>query len=168
MEGIVKGNGAMHVFYPEDCERVVFKKGEGYPPPFPDVIYGRALRRLSRNAGLGNVAVILVELEPGSALSLRLSQSLEEEFFYVLEGEVTLVTDDGEEIMRAGACAGFSPARPNGHQLINKSETKARLIEIADIVDGNETIYSDYDLRAVDRDGERVFVNTKGEIYSFS
>jgi uncharacterized cupin superfamily protein len=168
MERNLKASGEKHVFYPEDCERVTFKKGEGYPPPFPDVVYGRALRRLGRKAGLENVAVVLVELAPGSALALRLRQSLEEEFFYVLEGEVTLVMDDGEEIMRAGACAGFSPAKPNGHQLINKSQAPARLIEIADIVEGNETTYSDYDLRAVDRDGERVFVNAKGDAYPFS
>lgn len=154
-----------HGFTPEDCELSVVPKGQGYPAGFPDVLQGRGLRRLSRKAGLSDIAVLMVELEPGAALSLRLWQSKEEEFFYVVEGEVTLVTDDGEEVLRAGSCAGFPVSQPNGHQLVNRSASVARFLEIAHIVPGNETTYSDHDLKAVERNGERIFVNAKGEPY---
>lgn len=152
-------------FAPEDCDPVTLSPGSAYPSGIPDPIGGRVLRRLSKRAGLSNVAVVHVELPPGSALSLRLWQTREEEFFYVLSGEVTLITDAGEETLTAGCCAGFPAGDGNGHQLINRGSTPAMLLEIADLVEGNETHYSDHDLHAVIRDGKRIFVNGDGQPY---
>jgi len=155
--------GTTGIFRAEDCDPAVLALGTAYPPGIADPLGGRVLRRLSRQAGLRNLAVIQVELPPGSALSLRLWQSHEEEFFLVLEGNVTLVTGRNEAVLTKGDCIGFRPGGPDGHQFVNRSAATAVLLEIADIVDANETTYSDHDLRAVTRDGKRIFVNRADE-----
>jgi uncharacterized cupin superfamily protein len=45
----------------------------------------------------------------------------EDEFVYVLEGELTLVEDDGETVLRAGDCAAFPKNTGNGRHLKNES-----------------------------------------------
>jgi len=157
----------IHAFTADDCDRVESKVGgaSGYPPCFPNILEGRVLRRMSAKAKLKNIAVVQAELPPGCALAFRMAQSLEEEFFYILEGEVTLITDEGEELMHAGDCVGFPAGDSNGHQLINKSDQVARFLEIADLMDGNESDYPDIDLKAVNINGKRTFVNRKNEPY---
>lgn len=54
----------------------------------------------------------------------------EEEFVYVLEGEVVLRTDGGEQLLRAGCCAGFPAGSGDGHQLINRSDRPAVYLEV--------------------------------------
>ena len=69
-----------------------------------------------------------------------------DEFVYVLSGEVTLVTDDGDEILRPGDAAGFKAADPNGHCLQNRSPSDALVLEIGTRVDGETGHYSDIDM----------------------
>jgi uncharacterized cupin superfamily protein len=138
----------------------------GYPEGFPNCLEGRVLRRLSGARGLENLAVVMVDLAPGSALSMRLWQSHEDEFFYVLEGEATLVTDTGEEPMPAGSCTGFKAGVALGHQIVNKSARPVRLLEMANVVDGiNVTDYTGVDMKAVWINGERTFVRRDGTPY---
>ena len=101
-------------------------------------------------AGLKQIGINLLELNAGAWSSQRHWHSRAEEFVYILEGEVVLVTDVGEEILRAGDCAAFLPGDPDGHHLQNRSGVPARVLEIgsADFRD-DRTYYPDIDLEAV-------------------
>lgn len=158
-----------HVIDPASLPVVTVTPGisTGYPLRFPNCLEGRLLRRLGSAAGLSRLAVALVDLAPGAAVSMRLSQSHEDEFFYVLEGEATLVTDHGEERLPAGTGAGFAAGSPVGRQIVNRSRQVVRLIEMANTADGvNVTDYSGEDLKAVWSGGERIFVHRNGEPYT--
>jgi uncharacterized cupin superfamily protein len=140
--------------------------GSAYPLRFPHCVEGRVLRRMSGAAGLANLSVVLAELSPGAALSMPLWQSHEDEFFFVLEGEATLVTDHGEEKVPAGYGVGFAAGDTVGHQIVNRSNGRVRLLEIANIADGlNVTDYAGEDLKAVWIEGKRTFVHRDGELY---
>jgi uncharacterized cupin superfamily protein len=67
----------------------------------------------------------------------------EDEFVYVLEGEVVLCTDDGERVLTAGMCAGFPAGDPNKHQLVNRSSAPARYLEMSNRDGGDDVEYAD-------------------------
>jgi uncharacterized cupin superfamily protein len=117
-----------------------------YPKPFRALVAGRIRRRLGDAVGLSHFGVNLTTLEPGAASSARHWHALEDEFIYVLEGEVTLVTEAGEKLMRPGMAAGFPAGEANGHQLINRSERPVTFIEVGDRRPGEEVRYPDIDL----------------------
>ena len=71
-----------------------------------------------------------MRLPPGNWSSQRHWHSHEDEFVYVLEGELTLVEDGGETVLRAGDCAAFPKGTGNGHHLINRSAAMAVYLEV--------------------------------------
>ena len=123
--------------------------GTLYPPPYDLPCRTRERRRLGDAAGLTQFGVNLLRLAPGSWSSQRHWHSHEEEFVYVLAGVVTLVSNDGEEELRAGDAAGFKAGEANGHTLQNRSAAEVVVLEIGS---RNETqdsaTYPDIDLRA--------------------
>ena len=123
-------------------------KGEGtrYPPPHNEPCKNRRWVRLGDAAGLTQFGANLVTLDPGVWSSQRHWHSHEDEFVYVTEGELVLVTDAGEEIMRPGDCAGFPAGEPNGHHLINRTDKPARLMEVGSRVEGDAVDYPDIDM----------------------
>jgi uncharacterized cupin superfamily protein len=122
--------------------------GTQYPPPFDEPCRARARARLGDAAGLTQFGVNLLELPPGAWSSQRHWHTAGDEFIYVLSGEVTLVTNAGEEILRAGDAAGFPANDPNGHCLQNRSGAAARVLEIGTRVPGDVAHYSDIDMIA--------------------
>src|ERR1700689_5370786 len=90
-----------------DRKQVKTVTGSRYPPPFHTPCVGRTRQRLGDGAELTQFGVNLTRLPPGAWSSQRHWHSAEDEFIYVLEGELVLVTDSGEEILRPGDCAGF-------------------------------------------------------------
>lgn len=124
--------------------------GTDYPSPFDEQCRGRLRRRLSDPAGLTQFGVNLLVLPPGAWSSQRHWHTIEDEFVYVLQGEVVLVTDDGEEVLRAGDCAGFPAGVPDGHHLQNRSTQAATVLEIGTrrLAD-DEAFYPDIDLHAL-------------------
>ncbi len=66
---------------------------------------------------------------------------------YILEGEVVLVTDAGEETLRQGDCAGFKAGAPDGHHLQNRSQADAVLLEVGSRKAEDAADYPDIDLR---------------------
>ena len=104
-----------------DLAAVPKRKGSGYPPPFDEPCAERVRQRLGDAGGLADFGVNLMRLPPGNWSSQRHWHSHEDEFVYVLEGELTLVEDGGETVLRAGDCAAFPKGSGNGHHLINKS-----------------------------------------------
>lgn len=143
---------------------VAANRGSAYPSQFQAKVAGRIKRRLGTRAGLKSLSVLVVELPPGVATSLRMWQTSEDEFAYVLEGRPTLVTDEGEVEMAPGQSVGFPAGRQVGHHFVNRSRLPARLLEVANISPaGNESVYTEEDLMLVPNgdDGRRIFVNRK-------
>jgi uncharacterized cupin superfamily protein len=122
-----------------------------YPEPFRARVAGRRRVRLGDRFGLTNFGVNITRLDPGGVSALRHWHSRQDEFVYVVEGELTLVTNAGEQILRPGMCVGFPAGRPDGHQLLTRSGGPAAYLEIGDRTDGDDCRYPDEDL--VFRDG---------------
>jgi uncharacterized cupin superfamily protein len=121
----------------------------GYPAPFDEPCNARVRQVLGDAAGLTQFGVNLTRLSPGAWSSQRHWHTVEDEFVYVLEGTLTLVTDSGEEILRAGDCAGFKAGTPDGHHLQNRSDRDALFLEIGTRREQeDETYYPDIDLHA--------------------
>jgi uncharacterized cupin superfamily protein len=131
-----------------DIDAIVPVVGTLYPPPFDQPCRGRRRQKLGDAAGLTQFGVNLLVLPPGAWSSQRHWQTESDELVYVLSGEVTLVTDDGEEILRAGDAAGFKAADPNGHCLQNRSQADARILEIGTRLANDGAYYSDIDMIA--------------------
>lgn len=129
-----------------DVASLPVRKGSGYPEPFRQRSLNRTKKRLGDGAGLTDFGVNLTRLPPGEWSSARHWHKLEDEFVYVLEGELILVTDEGETIMKAGDCAGFPKAAANGHHLLNRSEKDAVYLEVGSRRAGEEAFYPDIDL----------------------
>jgi uncharacterized cupin superfamily protein len=113
-----------------DTAAVARVLGTLYPPPYDTPCRNRERRRLGDAAGLTQFGVNLLRLAPGVWSSQRHWHSHEDEFVYVIQGEVTLVTDAGDEILRAGDAAGFKAGEPDGHCLQNRSAAEALVLEI--------------------------------------
>jgi uncharacterized cupin superfamily protein len=122
--------------------------GTQYPPPFDEPCRARTRTRLGDAAELTQFGVNLLQLPPGAWSSQRHWHTSSDEFVYVLSGEVTLVTDSGEEILRAGDAAGFPANDTNGHCLQNRSATAATVLEIGTRVPNDTAHYNDIDMLA--------------------
>ena len=138
----------------------------GYPEPYRSRVLPREKRALGDALGLTKVGVNLTTLPPGKESSMRHFHTHEDELVFVIEGEVVLRTDEGEQTLTAGMCAGFPAGSRNGHQLVNRSSRPARYLEISnrDPADGAE--YPDDDL--VYRkagDGKATFTRKDGSSY---
>ena len=121
--------------------------GSMYPPPFDEPCLGRERTPLGDAAGLTQYGVNLLRLPPGAWSSQRHAHSHEDEFVYILSGEVTMVSDDGEEILRVGDAAGFKAGNGDGHCLQNRSDAEVLVLEIGSrrLTEDGVT-YSDIDL----------------------
>jgi len=138
----------------------------GYPEPYKSRVAGRHKRRLGDHAGLKNYGVNLTRLEPGAESSVRHWHSKQDEFIYVLEGEVTLVSDAGRQKLKAGMAAGFPAGKADAHQLINETQRPALYLEIGDRTPGDGVTYSEADLAAKLVDGKWVFTHKDGSPYT--
>ncbi|MBI3707343.1 MAG: cupin domain-containing protein [Proteobacteria bacterium] len=123
--------------------------GSGYPDPFHKPCATRSKRALGDAFGLKNFGVNLVRLPPGAWSSQRHWHTRQDELVYIVEGEITLVTDSGEQTMKPGMIAGFPAGKADGHHLINKTGRDAVYLEIGDRSSGDEAAYPDVDLHAV-------------------
>jgi uncharacterized cupin superfamily protein len=120
--------------------------GTDYPPPHDAPCRERRRRWLSDAFELSQFGVNQLELAPGAWSSLRHWHERQDEFVYVLDGEVTLVTDQGETLLTPGMIAGFRAGEPNGHHLINRSNGVARVLEIGTRTAEETARYSDIDM----------------------
>ena len=132
-----------------DIERAPVSAGSRYPKPFDAPCRNKARHQLAVAAGLKQIGINLLELQPGAWSSQRHWHTQAEEFVYVVEGEVVLVTEGSEEILHAGDCAAFLPGDPDGHHLQNRSGAPARILEIGTAhMPEDETFYPDIDMKA--------------------
>jgi uncharacterized cupin superfamily protein len=148
-----------------DPADVAVRTGSSYPEPFRATVAGRRKQALGDAAGLRNFGVNLVRLAPGTASSLRHWHSRQDELVYVLEGEVILVTDAGEQSLGPGMAAGFPAGKADGHHLVNRSTADVVYLEVGDRSPGDEGFYPDVDLALRYVDGKLVFTRKNGEPY---
>ncbi len=148
-----------------DPSNVDVKTGSSYPEPFRSQVGARRKRALGDALGLTNYGVNLVELPPGALSSMRHWHSRQEEFVYVLEGELVLITDAGEQVLGAGMAAGYPAGSGDGHQMINRSDAPARYLEVGDRTPGDAVTYPDIDLALADNDTDD-FTHKDGTPYS--
>jgi uncharacterized cupin superfamily protein len=147
-----------------DIAAVPQRKGSGYPSPFDQPCATRIRRRLGDAGGLKDFGVNLMTLPPGAWSSQRHWHSHEDELVYVVEGEVTLVEDQGRTLLRAGECAAFPKSSGNGHHLINESSGVAVYLEVGSRHPDDLTTCSDIDLKSANSDGR--FVHKNGTPYA--
>lgn len=131
-----------------DIDRCEVRHGTGYPPPHDAPCAARFRHRLGAAAGLTQFGVNRLTLKPGVWSSQRHWHTRDEEFVVVLEGEVVLVTEAGEEVLRAGDCAGFKAGDPDGHHIINRSDRDAIVLEIGTDHADDVCTYPDIDMLA--------------------
>jgi uncharacterized cupin superfamily protein len=137
--------------------------GSSYPTPHDGPCKERMRSPLSRSQGLTAFGVNLCTIPPGAWSSQRHWHSHEDEFIWVVEGELTLVTDSGEEILRPGDCAAFKAGEPDGHHLINKTALPAKVLEIGNSDARDRCVYSDIDMIA--EPGVTGFSHRDGTLY---
>ena len=133
-----------------DPETVPQVRGSGYPEPFRTRMGDRVKRRLGDACGLKRFGVNLVVLGPGGQSALRHWHTLEDEFVYVLSGELVLVSNGGEQTLHAGICAGYPAGSRDAHHFINRCSAPATYLEIGNRIDGDNAFYPDDDLMWVD------------------
>ena len=133
-----------------------------YPPEFAARMAGRTKRPLGDVFGLSGFGVNLVTLEPGAQSSLRHRHLVQDEFVYVIAGEVVLAHDGGETVLRAGMCAGFAHGG-TAHHLLNRSDADAVYLDVGDRRPGDSAEYPDDDLRAEAVPGGWRFTRKTGE-----
>jgi uncharacterized cupin superfamily protein len=146
-----------------DIESVRRRTGSSYPAPFDRPCASRVRRALGDAGGLADFGVNLLELPPGAWSSQRHWHSDEDEFVWILSGEVVLVDDNGETVLRAGDCATFPKNDGNGHHLVNRSGETAMCLEAGDRSSEDVCTYSDIDMRIDAR--EDVYARKDGTPY---
>ena len=126
------------------------RTSSGYPEPYRSRVLPREKRALGDALGLKTVGINLTTLPPGKESSMRHWHTHEEEFIFVVSGEVVLITDSGEQRLAAGMCAGFPVAedvkRGDGHMLVNRGDQPAVYLEISNRDPRDQAHYSDVDL----------------------
>lgn len=129
-----------------DIDAIPAVPGSDYPAPFGQAVGARLRQRLGDAGGLTAFGVNRLCLPPGCWSAQRHWHSAEDEFVYIVEGELVLVTDQGEQAMRAGDCAAFPANAPNGHHLVNRSGAMAVCLEVGSRSDVDRIVYPDIDL----------------------
>jgi uncharacterized cupin superfamily protein len=146
-----------------DIAAVPKRIGTGYPAQFNAMSKERVRQRLGDAGGLKDFGVNLMHLPPGNWSAQRHWHSHEDEFVYVLSGEVVLVEDGGETVLRAGDAAAFAKNSSNGHHLINRSDAMAVYLEVGSRQPDDLTTCCDVDMMSTNRDGR--FTHKDGTPY---
>jgi uncharacterized cupin superfamily protein len=135
-----------------DISSVSARRGTGYPPPYDAPCLERQRQALGDAGGLSQFGVNLLVLEPGVWSSQRHWHSAEDEFVWVLEGEVTLITDAGEEVLQPGDCAAFPAGKADGHHLVNRTNANVKVLEVGTRSVEDRCVYPDADMIAEPRE----------------
>jgi uncharacterized cupin superfamily protein len=148
-----------------DIAKLTVDTRTGYPSPFDRVVVGRERKRLGNAVGLDQFGVNLTTLKPGAASALRHWHEKEDELVYMLEGEIVLIEDDGEIVLKPGDAAGFKANTQNGHHLVNKTNRDAVYLEIGTRSTYERVDYPDVDLMVVRDDKGMRYTHKNGDPY---
>ena len=145
-----------------DPKTLEARTGTIYPPEFAGPLKGREKRALGDAFGLTQFGVNLTTLAPGAWSAQRHWHAKEDEFVFVVEGEITLIDDAGEHLMKPGMCAGFKAGVANGHHLVNKTNSSATYLEVGTRSLDEATDYPDVDMKAKKIDGKWLLTRKDG------
>ena len=149
-----------------DPRTVPARSGSSYPASYREAVAAREKRPLGDALGLCQFGVNLVTLPPGCWSSQRHWHSHEDEFVYVLEGELVLVSDAGEQVLGPGMAAGFPAGKADGHHLINRSDRPALYLEVGTRrEDLDEVFYPDIDMEVRQLPEGQVYLRKTGDAY---
>ncbi len=148
-----------------DIAKIPLDGSSTYPEPFRNVVEGRARQRLGNTVGLTQFGVNLTRLKPGAASALRHWHEKEDEFIYLLEGELVLHENNSETLLKPGDAAGFKANSRTGHRLVNRTDRDAVFLEIGTRSKHERVEDADVDLIQVrDENGMR-YIHKSGEQY---
>jgi uncharacterized cupin superfamily protein len=154
---------AMPAFDPAEVPESNFTS---YPEAMRAPNQKRYNRRLGNHIGLKNFGVNLTRIVPGGQSSYRHAHSRQDEFVYVLEGEVVLETDAGAQMLGAGMCAGFPAGTGDAHRFVNRTDADVLLLVVGDRSGDDEITYPDIDMHArLAADGRYIFTHKDGTPY---
>jgi uncharacterized cupin superfamily protein len=146
-----------------DPLRVAESNATSYPAKFKALNSRRWNRRLGDHVGLTNFGVNLTRVEPGAQTSARHAHAKQDEFIWVIEGEVVLETNDGAQTLNAGMCAGFPAGCGDAHRFVNRTDKDVLLLIVGDRTPFDEITYPDIDNHAkASADGKYVFTKKDG------
>jgi uncharacterized cupin superfamily protein len=100
---------------------------------------------LGDQAGLGQFGVRLERLPPGSRSSHRHWHETEDEFVYILSGELVLV-EDVEFVLATGEAAAWQAGKPVAHCLENRSAQDAIYLVVGTRASKGTVHYPDHDV----------------------
>ncbi|MEJ2376557.1 MAG: cupin domain-containing protein [Pseudolabrys sp.] len=148
-----------------DIADIPLDTATNYPAPFDKAVEGRVRKRMGRAAGLTQFGVNLCTLKPSAASSQRHWHENEDEFVYVLDGEVVLVEDAGETVLKAGDAAAWRAGVENGHCLINRSDRDAVFLEVGSRAPTERAHYADIDMMVTREGRDFHYTHKNGEPY---
>ena len=148
-----------------DIAKVPVKSGTFYPAQFQAECLGRHKQAIGDAAGLTQFGVNITRISPGAASALRHWHEQEDEFIYVLEGELVLVENDGEVVLKPGDAAGFKAGSGNAHRLINRGNRDAVYFDVGTRAKSERVHYPDVDLVMERDDKSRRYLHRSGEPY---
>ena len=135
----------MDKLVPVFAESLTPQSGTTYPEPFKSRMGDASWRSMGDAFGLTQFGINLETLQPGAQSALRHWHTLQDELVYMVAGELTLITDDGEIPMTPGMCVGFKAGEKNAHHLVNRSDSEAQFIVIGSRAEGDAAFYPDDD-----------------------
>ncbi len=138
------------------------RTGSRYPSPYDEPCQDRTKHVLGDQFDLDQFGVNLAVIGPRAWSSQRHWHETEDEFVYMLEGELVLVDDAGEHVLKPGMCAGFKAGNGNGHHLVNRTDRRAVYLEVGSRHAGERATYSDIDMKGELKDGKFVFTRKDG------
>jgi uncharacterized cupin superfamily protein len=151
-----------------DPKNIDVRNTSGYPEPYRSRVLPREKRALGDAVGLTKIGVNLTTLMPGKESSMRHFHTHEDELVYVVEGEIVLCTDQGEQVLGPGTYAGFPAGVRNGHHFVNRSDKPARYLEISNRDPNDSAEYTDPEVDLVyskSPTGKHVFSRRDGRPY---
>ena len=148
-----------------DIAQVKIESATNYPAPFSKEVQGRSRKRLGNAVGLDQFGVNLTTLTPGAWSAQRHWHEAEDEFVYVLAGEVVLCEDGGETVLKPGDAAGWKANTPNGHCLINRGDRDAVYLEVGSRFKREHVTYPDIDMLLVRDEAGMRYTTKSGKVY---
>ncbi len=148
-----------------DVDSIVPNSGSSYPKPFDEIASKKTWLELGQAAGLTQFGVSMMTIEPGGMSSQRHWHEGEDEFLLMISGELVLVEENNETVMRSGDMAGFKAGIENGHHMVNRSEEEAKFLIVGTSAINDICHYPDIDLRFEANEKGDSFVNKAGIAY---
>jgi uncharacterized cupin superfamily protein len=147
-----------------DIAKIEWTNNASYPKEFAHAIAGREKRKLGDAVGLTHFGVNIARIKAGGSSALRHWHESEDEFIYVLEGELVLQENDGETVLKPGDAAGWRANGGIGHCLLNRGNRDALYLEVGTRSKSERVHYPDVDFHMTRDDKGRRWLRKNGDV----